>query len=176
VNAVQPTREEALAVLDEHRGRLLELLARVPEAERATPGIGGGEWSVKDLVGHLAFWEELAVDAVEAWRREERPLVADYFDAGQEGIDAANAENHRRKASWDYEEVRTDADAVHDRLVAMIGEMSDEEWRRKAPYPTERRKTMVSLLGSIVGAPAGSFAHASAHLPDLEAFVSSLGG
>jgi hypothetical protein len=34
----------------------------------------------------------------------------------------------------------------------------------------------VSLLGSILGAPKLPFGHAAAHLPDLEAFVTALGG
>ena len=172
----QPPREEAIATLEELHGQVLGLLARIPEGERNTPGLGGGEWSTKDLVGHLAFWEELALEAIDAWARDARPRVEEYFERGAEGIDTANEENRRRLAAWDYEEVRTHADETHARLVKAIGSMSEEEWARKAPYPTERRATMVSLLGSIVGAPKRPFGHAEAHLPDLEAWVERLGG
>ncbi len=167
----QPTRDQAIAALDELHAEVLNLLAKVPEGERATPGIGGGEWSVKDLLGHLAFWEELALEAADAWDRGERPRVAEIFAAGDEGVRRANAEDQERKAAWDYEEVRTLADETHARLTARIREMSDEDWNRKAPYPTEKQGTMVALLAAILGAEKRPFGHAWAHLPDLEAFV-----
>jgi hypothetical protein len=170
----QPTREEAAATLESLRDRVLELLARVPEGRRTQEGIGGGDWSVKDLMGHLAHWESLALEAIEAWGRDSRPVAETYFAGGAEAIDAANAKDAERKAAWDYEEVRVDADDVHARLLEAIKGMSDEQWQAKAPYPTERRNTMASLLGSILGAPKAPFGHASAHLPDLEAFISSL--
>ncbi len=170
----QPTREEATATLETLRDRVLELLARVPEGRRTLAGIGGGDWSVKDLLGHLAHWESLALEAIEAWGRDARPLAEAYFTGGAEAIDAANAEDAERKAAWDYEEVRVDADEVHARLIEAIDGMSDENWRRKAPYAAERRDTMVTVLGSILGAPKAPFGHASAHLPDLEAFIASL--
>ena len=172
----QPTRDEAISTLDGLHHDVLRLLAKVPEGEHATPGLGGGDWSVKDLLGHLAFWEELAVQAVEAWQMGERPRVEAYFAEGSDGIDRANAANQERKAAWDYEEVRADADATHATLLGLIRDMSDEEWRGKAPYETERRDTMVSMLGSIVGAPKTPFGHASAHMADLESFVTRLLG
>jgi len=170
----QPTRDEAVATLDGLRHQVLTLLARVPEGQRTRTGIGGGDWSVKDLLGHLAHWESLAVEAIEAWGREARPQAEEYFAGGAEAIDAANAADVERKSGWDYEDVRTDADEVHERLLGAIRGMTDEDWHRTAPYPAERRNTMVSLVGSILGAPKAPFGHASAHLPDLEAFVSGL--
>jgi hypothetical protein len=170
----QPTRDNAVATLEELRSEVLELLARVPEGERTRPGLGGGEWSVKDLLGHLAFWQELALEAIDAWRREERPRVEAYFEADAAGIDAANAEDNARKAAWDYEDVRGGYDETHAALVDAIGSMDDQAWARKAPYPAERRDRMVTLLGSVLGAPKRPFGHASAHLPDLEAFVAEL--
>jgi hypothetical protein len=52
--------------------------------------------------------------------------------------------------------------------------MADQEWEARAFYPTERRDRLALLLGSITGAPGQPFGHAFAHVPDLEAFVSSL--
>ena len=52
--------------------------------------------------------------------------------------------------------------------------MTDDEWTARVPYDAERRRTLAGLLGSIAGAPQRPFGHAFAHIPDLEAFVSSL--
>lgn len=170
----QPTRDEAVATLEDGRHRLVGILARVPEGGYSARGIGGGEWSVKDAVGHLAFWHELALEAIDAWRREDRPRVLQYFVNDADVIHAANAEDVARKSGWDYEEVRQEFDRTHEAVVAAITKMSDEEWRRKAPYPTERHNRLSALLGGILGSDQSPFGHTSAHLPDLEAFVDEL--
>src|SRR5262249_35081783 len=64
------TRNRAIEILDREHAQVLELVERLPAATRTVTGIGGGEWSAKDLLGHLETWEELALDAVEHWERE----------------------------------------------------------------------------------------------------------
>jgi hypothetical protein len=169
----QPTREEALATLAGGRSQMTKLLSELTE-EQFTRGatIGGGAWSAKDLLGHVAFWEGIALETLDAWRRGEEPRIEQTFTVG--GVDALNAWNEKRKAAWSAEEVRSQAQDVHHRLVTEIEAMSDEEWRSKAPYATERRRKLVTELGSVLGAPKQPFGHAFAHLPDLEAYVRSL--
>jgi hypothetical protein len=171
-----PSRDEAVRTLDEGRARVGELLSGLSEAELTKPAtIGGGDWSAKDLIGHLAFWEELALEAIEQWRAVRTPRVeTGIFAQGSEGIDRANAEAVARKAEWSLEEVRSRAEDTHRTLLAEIESMSDEEWTANAFYPTERRKHLADLLGSVLGAPKQPFGHASAHIPDLEAYVGSL--
>jgi hypothetical protein len=71
-----PTRRAAIRVLEEGRARIEELLDRLPRSAMATPGLGGGAWSPKDLIGHLTSWEEHALDALAAWGRDERAPIA----------------------------------------------------------------------------------------------------
>jgi hypothetical protein len=171
-----PSRDEAVRTLEEGHARVGELLSGLSEAELTKPAtIGGGDWSAKDLIGHLAFWEELALEAIEQWRAGRTLRVeTGIFAQGSEGIDRANAEAVARKAEWSLEEVRSRAEDTHRTLLAEIESMNDEEWTANAFYPTERREHLADLLGSVLGAPKGPFGHASAHTPDLEAYVGSL--
>ena len=170
----QPSREEALATLADGHARLMELLSALSEDQLVNRGtIGGGEWSAKDLLGHIAFWEELALETLADWRRAEKGRIEEIFAGG--GVDGLNAWNEERKSKWSWEEVRSQAEETHGRLVDQVGTMSDEEWRSKAPYPTERRQRLVTGLGSILGAPQRPFGHAFAHLPDLRSYVRSVG-
>ncbi len=118
-------------------------------------------------------WEEYALRALGEWCRGERPWVEDVFRTPDE-VDRVNAEAVVAKAAMSAGEVREAAEASARSLVDTIRSMSDDEWRRKAPYETERRQRLGNLLGSVTGAPKGPFAHAFAHLPDLKAYVASL--
>ncbi|MDP8955744.1 MAG: ClbS/DfsB family four-helix bundle protein [Actinomycetota bacterium] len=177
----QPSRQEAISILEEGNARVEELLAGLPDADLTREAtIGGGDWSAKDLIGHLASWEELALRSLGEWRRGEVPWVeredGPLRGPGTEAIDAFNARAVAEKQRLSLDDVRRGAQEIHQRLVAEISALSDDEWRGKASYPTEggRRNRLVTLLGAILGAPKGPFAHAFAHVPDVEAFVASL--
>src|SRR5918992_5234518 len=113
-----PSRDQAIATLEAGQAALAVLFAVLSDREMTRPAtIGGGEWSAKDLLGHIAFWEELAVETLEDWRAGRRPSVEQISDAGPEGIDAANARDRARTADQPLEAVRTRAAAAHARVV-----------------------------------------------------------
>ncbi|GEM_PF-652706 len=169
------TREEAIAIFEAERSELDTLFARLSDAEmtlRAT--IGGGDWSAKDLMGHIAFWEELAAQALADWRSRRRPGVEEIFDAGRPGTDAANARNQEHTASQPLKEVSQRADAAHRAIIEAIQGLTDDEWQAEPPYPDAHEATLGELLGAVLWGPAGPFRHASAHLDDLRSYVESL--
>jgi hypothetical protein len=177
-----PSRDEALATLADGQARLGQLLARLSDDQLARPAtIGGGDWSAKDLIGHLATWEALALQTIQEWRRHEIPWVerdGGVFSAPATGkVDAYNARTVAEKAGQDVAEVRAEAEHVHRDLIAAIGSVGDEEWSKTAFYPTPngRRRKLATLVGSVLGAPQRPFGHAFAHLPDLEAYVARVG-
>lgn len=169
-----PPRAEAIATLEEGHRRTADLLAGVAEEDLTRPSsLGGGDWSVKDLLGHVAAWEQLALDALGSWREGRMPEAERIFTQ-QGGVDLFNAQSVPAKAPLPLDEIRAEWERTHGTLVGAIEGMTDDEWREKAPYPTEWRGTLGELLGSITGAPKRPFGHAFAHIEDLEAFVSSV--
>jgi hypothetical protein len=178
----EPTRDDALRALREGHARIDELLGGLSEEQLARPAtIGGGDWSAKDLIGHLATWEELALRSMKEFQEGEKPWVespAGPFSAPATGkVDAFNAAAVAEKQAQTLADVRRGAANVHDELVRRIAAMSEEEWVSKASYetPNRRRRKLCTLLGSILGAPQQPFGHAFAHIPDLEAYAGSLG-
>jgi hypothetical protein len=165
-----PTRDEAIRILEEGRAEIDVLLARAPKADLERPGIGGGEWSPKDLVGHLESWEEHALEALDAWERGERAPIDRLI--GSRGVNGVNADDIARKSGLTYSEVRRRADATHARIVAAIQAMPDERWR--TPATARARKPLGVRLGEVEGGPRGLFMHAHAHVEDLAAFVEAL--
>jgi hypothetical protein len=170
------SREEAIATLRGGHHLVNELLDQVSDDELTRPGtIGGGEWSAKDVLGHLTTWEEAALQALGEWREGRRPTIETEAFASDEGVDRFNAATVEAKAKLSLAEVRSEAERVLAALTHEIETMTDVEWNAPAPYVTERRRYLVELLGSILGAPKRPFGHSSAHLPDLEEFVRSVG-
>ncbi|HEX9695218.1 MAG TPA: DinB family protein [Actinomycetota bacterium] len=160
------SQHEAIDVLERGHATLSALFARLDDEQAQQPKtIGGGDWSAKDLMGHIAFWEELAIEAIESWRAGRRPQAEDIF--GSEDVDAANARNHERTTVQTLGEVRERFARAHATLVALIRGTSDEEWLSKPSYPAQRRRALREMLAAVVGAPKGPFDHASAHEADL---------
>jgi hypothetical protein len=171
VEASFPTRRGAIRILEEGRARTLDLVERLPRSALTTPGLGGGEWSPKDLLGHLASWEEYALDALAAWGRGQRAPIDDLqFSVATSRI---NRQNVERKSSWSLPKVRRECDRLHLELLDAIGSMTDARWRR--PVTERGRKPLASRLGGILGGPAGPFRHEEAHHPSLRGFVERYG-
>jgi Mycothiol maleylpyruvate isomerase N-terminal domain len=155
------SRDEALKILEEGQAELDQLFARLDEAAMMRPAtIGGGEWSAKDLMGHIAFWEELALEAIDASRARRGPAVDEFKNA-----DEANAHNQRNTAPQSLTQIHSRAAGAHNAILGAIRAMSDTEWA-----------TLGEKVGGILGGPRGAFDHAWAHLDDLQKYVESTAG
>ena len=156
-----------MAILDDGHRAVRELIDLLPVPILTRPVLEGGDWSPKDLVGHLASWEEFALEALRAWNRGERAPI-DRALADQ-GVDAVNAGAVARKATLTADEVLHDAAVAHATLLDTLRGIGDAAWER--PATPRGRKALGHRLGQILGGPAGRFRHAEAHLAGLAAFV-----
>jgi hypothetical protein len=163
-----PSRKRALATLEDGNARLRDLPLGLSDEQLTAPStIGGGDWSAKDLIGHVAFWEELALLAITVWNQGAEPDTVG-------AVDEVNAANHVRKAKWSLERVLTESREVHERLIREIQALPDRVWTAPAPATFARRESLGARLGGLTGATDGMFRHAFAHLDDLRAYVESL--
>jgi uncharacterized damage-inducible protein DinB len=167
-DAADMTNDEALDVLAEGDDAIRRLTAQLSAVEITEPRtMGGGEWSVKDLLGHITQWEQFGLDVADA---AERGATA-AFQESSKSVDELNADAIASKAGRPLERIRAEFDEVHARLVAVIQGMSDEQWRSRTASPRGAGHTLAENLGGVLGAPDRPFGHALAHLPDLEAYV-----
>jgi hypothetical protein len=166
-----PTRAAALRIIESGHREVRGLVARLPRRAVTTPGLGGGTWSPKDLLGHLAAWEARAVEAMRAWDEGHGPAFEK--ELWSKSTNRINQESVERTAKLSTPEIVRRADATHEELVRRIEAMSDLRWKRPG---TPRGRTPVGeRLGGILSGPGGAFRHADAHLPDLRAFVEAHG-
>jgi hypothetical protein len=162
-----PTRAQALRIIEKGHQDVRDLVAQLPRRAVTTPGLGGGEWSPKDLLGHLASWEERAVEALRSWEEGQGPAFEK--DLWSKSTAWINREGVEAKAKLSTSEIVRRADTTHAELMSRIRAMSDARWRR--PGTPRARKPVGERIGGILSGPGGYFLHADAHLKDLRAFV-----
>ena len=163
------TRQAAIEVLDHGHASVRRLLKAIPDHWTARPGVGDGAWSPKDLVGHLTFWEERALEALAAWERGERaPIDREIYERS---IGAINDEAVKARSRHTLARVLRDWDNVHGELVRTIRTMSDARWEN--PATPRGRKSLGHRIGQLL-IGREPFAHAEGHVKSLEAFVAQI--
>src|ERR687885_735629 len=142
-----------------------------PARAQALATLEAGQDELDALMGHIAFWGELALETIDAWRAGRRPGVEDI--SGPAGTDRANADNQARTAPQSAAEIRSRAASAHQALRSALSSLSEAEWNAPAPYDTPSPPSLGELLGGVLGAPNHPFGHTYAHLDDLRAYVRS---
>jgi hypothetical protein len=155
-----------MRLLQADRRTIERVLANLSTRQIATPGLGGGDWSPKDLLGHLESWEEHALAALEAWGRGQAAPIDRALR--EMGLTRVNADEVARKASRSVAKALSSSTATHDGLLASIRQIEDATW---AAPPTRRSRTALGIrLGQILTGRDAQFRHDEAHLGDLRAF------
>ncbi len=116
-----------------------------------------GNWSVKDVVGHIADWEQRMLNAARHIHDPSRPEVPPMSDNLDDWNSLMAA---RRKANTCQENFRhlRETQALLDKFVAQL---KPGDWKLRGPYPWPGDQgTLAELLSHIAE-------HYADHLPDL---------
>lgn len=115
-------KHQLINKIDTAWSRLEESFAGLADAQMTQPGVTG-DWSVKDILGHVTAWEEEALHHLPRIREGKRPpKYADLYG----GIDAFNALKTEENRHRSLDEVMARFEEVHAQLVAYI-EAAPEE-------------------------------------------------
>ena len=151
-----PLQEDLAAMLRSLRDAERDLFAMVPASRREAAG-AIGEWSVKDVLAHLAAWRAIEARRLEA-RAGSAPRGHDSDPATTDPIDESNAMLHDRYAGWTWDAVVDEADASIDALIAAVGLSSTDV-------------LCECDEGSVAGIGANGVNHAIGHLPEIADLV-----
>jgi hypothetical protein len=157
-----PTPSEAIDHLQAQRARLSAAIDGLSDRQmKAVSVLGGGEWSIHDLLGHLASCESTVVALLTG-----QPLPAVFLELS---MDDRNAAEVARKRGWTVRRVRDESNQVRAALIQAIDAAGDDHWRDKVPIGGGRRSALGLVAGRILsGGRFGLFAHDMDHMRDLE--------
>lgn len=133
-----------LSKIDERWNELQAAMSGIDPAQASQPGVTG-DWSLKDLFGHIAFWDDQAT--IEAKRRAagEPPREVDW--------QALNDEDAAANRALGYDELFQRMQDNHNRLIAVISELpevdpdavKDDTWEHYDEHIAEIRAWRDSL-------------------------------
>jgi len=149
------------------RVRWEALLSQVDRQHMERPRVAG-DWSTKDIIGHIAAYERGLVEWLEAASRDEALTfsVLDHPD-----VDYRNALIIERVRSQSVQYVLLESKRVFERLLQLVEGLSEEDvidQERTAWFVKPRWKESRPLWECIAD---DSYRHYHQHIPDIRAWL-----
>ena len=150
-------KQELTAKILSGREQLDAALSHIDE-ERMPLIILHGEWSVKDLIGHLGFWEESVVLLLGNLRAGKTPEpIAD--------IDALNARVLSISRKQSLSEVRRHEKTAYQKILALIKDANDKELFNPTYFAWTEGRPFENYISD------NTYGHYEEHLPEVLAWL-----
>jgi len=133
-------RRQALEHLDAAWTDFERSYAGLSDSELMIPGVTG-QWSVRDIIAHVTWWEEEALKHLPLVREGGRPPR---YSVTYGGIDAFNALMTEKRRGLSLVQVLRQHDDVHERLVAYVQAAPEELFTRETRF---RRRLKLDTYG-----------------------------
>jgi hypothetical protein len=99
--------------------KLMDTLKGLPDGRMSEPGVAG-DWSVKDVLGHVAYWEGCAIGTVErALSGEPEP------NGSRDSVDSINDGVYQERADWTVAQALDELYGTHERFMAALRQHPD---------------------------------------------------
>jgi hypothetical protein len=123
-------RQQLLKQLDTAWTAFQESYAGLSDAQLMEPGVTG-QWSVKDLIAHVTWWEEEALQHLPRILTGGRPPR---YSLQYGGIDAFNAQMTEQTRGLSLADVLRQSEDTHQRLIAYIHSVPEEPFTRETHF------------------------------------------
>jgi hypothetical protein len=123
-------RRQLLKRIDKAWNALRESYAGLSTSELLEPGVTV-DWSVRDVIAHVTWWEEEALTHLPSILAGGRPPR---YSVVYGGIDAFNAKMTEERRDLSLSEVFSRRDAVHTRLIEFIDTIPQDQIARETRF------------------------------------------
>lgn len=139
------------------------LLGPLSDTQLTTPGVNG-EWSIKDMLAHLATWQARAAQILEAASRNEKPEL-DPPIQNDEDMNRFNDERFIANRSLPLDQAWWDFRASYQRFLRAVEVLSEEDLFNAGRFAWMKG----NALGELVA--GDSFEHYDEHAPMIEKWL-----
>jgi uncharacterized damage-inducible protein DinB len=136
-------REKAFARIAQSRQSLLYSLQGLDEAAMTSPKVEG-DWTVKDLLGHIAAWEAICLAPLESYIKcgvFQSEVIPDH--------DAWNAVQAATRSQKSLADVLEEYHAVRQKLISAAHKFRDEQWQQTLLLPWGEKTTAAGMLSGL---------------------------
>jgi hypothetical protein len=123
-------RQQLLQKLDKAWAEIKESYAGLSDSQLTEPGVMG-DWSVKDILAHLTWWEEEALKHLPLIIKEGRPPR---YSTQYGGIDAFNALMTERRQVLSLADVLQQQEETHRQLIEYIQSVPEEQFTQETRF------------------------------------------
>jgi len=131
------------AVTVQARAALDAELAGLSEEQMLEAGVID-DWSVKDVLAHIAGWERMFIGWLDALMRGERPDRPANID--EAWVNETNARLYRENGEKTLADVLAESRAAHEAMLALIDRLTEEELFDPNHFPWTRGHDMAPWL------------------------------
>lgn len=147
---MQTTPEIIIEKINNNRSEIVGLYRSVPITALVLPLLPN-EWSIKDVITHIAAWEWRCADLLKASHQTNGPLTA------SPDVDGLNREFYEGRRHWSWDRVEADFQQAHIALVEAIQQLPPERLHDPAVQQTIASDT---------------WEHYAEHLPEMSRSLS----
>jgi hypothetical protein len=141
-------KTELLEALEDSRQELLEMLEDLPDETLLKPGVIG-EWSIKDILFHLTYWEGQMVTLLfQVQRGMLKPTTAHF---GSENVDTLNQHWYEAGKERALDIVWQDWAGVRKQTIRRLADFHDQDLTDPQRFPWAGGKPLYQwILGDTV--------------------------
>lgn len=140
-----PTKEELLETIRKSWTELTEIIAELSDEQMTQPKVQD-DWTVKDLMAHIAAWKRLAMDRIHAATTGgplQFPVIkSDNF------VDTFNADVYQKHKDQPLEEVTNEFYTSYDEFITQIEALDDELLPQTLPFDWAGKLTYQILISA----------------------------
>jgi hypothetical protein len=155
------TQQEILERIRTTRAGFARLWEGLTEAQMVQRPGPQSDWSVKDLIAHIIFWETFMTRSITAILHSEAPLPSDDYDTINARVFEENKDRALADVLTQFKSNLADAEQV-------ILNLTDEAINDPNHFPKRSGRPVINLIYG------NTFGHYEEHAPDLKRYVDSL--
>ena len=123
-------RQQLLQKVDQAWAQIKESYAGLSDSQLTEPDVMG-DWSVKDILAHVTWWEEEALKHLPLIIKEGRPPR---YSTQYGGIDAFNALMTERRQDLSLADVLQQQEETHRRLIDYLQSAPEEQFTQETRF------------------------------------------
>ena len=160
-------KTQILTALTEVFNRWQELLASLSEAQTNAPLLPS-PWTVKDVVAHLWFWQQISVARMQAALQGQEPHYPEWWAMfgpdPEEDVDRTNAWNYEANRARPWSSVHADWNSQFRRYLELVKEIPEKDLLEDGRF---------AWMGgyALSASPLGSLGHHEEHIEALLAWL-----